>query len=689
MHAPASISLIHEPPVRIDDALEELQRSRERMNAMLESIGDAFFAVDKDWRVIYANAKAAGFIGVDLAGSIGRPLLEIAPALEGTALLAHYREAMDAGKPISIEARWEPSDTWIEARAYPTVDGLSVYFHDSTEKRLAAEAVRKSEQRYRSLFQQAGDGIVIADHQLRIVAANGRACVNFGYREDEMLGMSAADIDSNYTYSPQLLETLRQGHTHLLRIVKRRKDGSTFPAEVHVSRFEDGGQEYFQAIIRDLTEREDAERQLRKLATHDTLTGLPNRALLHERLQRMLDDCAPGQSVAVMFLDLDRFKEVNDSFGHEHGDILLCEVAARLRKVLRPADVVARLGGDEFVVAAACTGDAGPAAAIAAKLLEALTLPVTVGAQDVVVGASIGISLFPRDAGTRELLFQTADTAMYRAKAEGRNRYRFFEPEMTVAARARMALEQSLRPALAREEFELHYQPRVDLRNMAVVGMEALIRWRHPQQGMVPPQQFIGIAEETGLINPIGRWVLREACRQTRRLIDEFGRPIRVSVNVSARQLAQPGFVTEVREALDAAGLAASSLELELTESALIEDLARTAAMLGELQALGVKLAVDDFGTGYSGLAYLRRLPIDILKLDRSFVLQDDGRISAFEFVKAFVDMAHALQMSVVAEGVETAEVLDFLRAASCDEAQGYLLGRPLPLAELRALLGS
>jgi diguanylate cyclase (GGDEF)-like protein/PAS domain S-box-containing protein len=631
--------------------------------------------------------------------------------------------------------------------------------------------------------------------------------------------MSVRDIDSNFDYGTPLLDSLRQGQTHLLRIVKRRKDGSTFPAEVHVSRFEDGGQEYFQAIVRDLTERENAERQLREseqrfreviemtpagyvlasadgrivdvnpalcalagrtrddlagsclaglfdafpwdrleeaggavgslkgvqgfeavlrhadghqlhvlfngsvrrnaagelesvtglmtditgrkqaesllqeLATHDTLTGLPNRALLHERLQRMLEACTPGRSVAVMFLDLDRFKEVNDSFGHDHGDVLLCEVAARLRRVLRPDDVVARLGGDEFVVAAECpgggAGGTGAAAAVAAKLLEVLTAPVTVGAQDVVVGASIGISMFPRDAATRELLFQTADTAMYRAKAEGRNRYRFFEPEMTVAARARMALELSLRPALAREEFELHYQPRVDLRSMAVVGMEALIRWRHPQLGMVPPQQFIGIAEETGLINPIGRWVLREACRQTRRLIDEFGRPIRVSVNVSARQLAQPGFVDEVREALAEAALAPNALELELTESALIEDLERTAAMFGELQAIGVKLAVDDFGTGYSGLAYLRRLPIDVLKLDRSFVLQDDGRISAFDFVKAFVDMAHALQMSVVAEGVETAEVLDFLRAASCDEAQGYLLGRPLPLAELRALLTS
>jgi diguanylate cyclase (GGDEF)-like protein/PAS domain S-box-containing protein len=812
MNAPAPISLAEDLTV-CRDAHAELKRSRERMNAMLESIGDAFFAVDRDWRIIYANVKAASFIGIALGDSIGRPLLEVAPALAGTELLEHYRKAMDSDRPTSIDAFWQPTGAWLEARAYPTADGLSVYFHDITEKRLAEEAVRKSEQRFRNLFQQAGDSILIADRDLRVVAANGRACAHFGYAEQELLGLSVREIDGHFTYAPHLLETLRQGQTHLLRMVKRRKDGSTFPAEVHVSRFEEGGQEYFQAIVRDLSEREETERQLREseqrfreviemtpagyvlasadgrildvnpalcslsghprealagaglellfdvfpwdglehaqgayatvqgveavlrhadghllhvlfngsvqrggdgrpttvtglmtditgrkqaesrlqaLATHDTLTGLPNRSLLHERLQGMLDACAAGASVAVMFLDLDRFKEVNDSFGHELGDVLLCEVAARLRKVLRPADVVARLGGDEFVVVAACSGtrDARTAsAAIAGKLLEVLTLPVRVGQQDVFIGASIGISMFPEDAATRELLFQTADTAMYCAKTAGRNRYRFFEAEMTVATRARMALELSLRPALARDEFELHYQPRIDLRTMQLVGVEALIRWNHPQQGRVAPQQFIGIAEETGLIVPIGRWVLREACRQTRCLIDEFGRPIRVSVNVSARQLAQPGFVEEVRAALDAAGLHPSSLELELTESALIEDLERTAAMLRELQALGVKLAVDDFGTGYSGLAYLRRLPIDVLKLDRSFVLGDDGRISAFEFVKAFVDMAHALQMSVVAEGVETAEVLDFLRAASCDEAQGYLLGRPLPLAEVRTLL--
>ncbi|WP_323141885.1 putative bifunctional diguanylate cyclase/phosphodiesterase [Massilia phyllosphaerae] len=682
-----SLPIVHD--ASLPGIAETVDRSQQRMNAMLESIGDAFFAVDRHWRVIYANRKAAAFVGIELGAGLGRQLLDLAPMLEGTALLDHYRSAMASGCPGVLETLWAPTGAWVEVRTYPTDDGLSVYFHDISEQRRAADALRRSEQRFRSLFEQAGDSILITDRDLCVVAANASACATFGYSEAEFIGSSVHLVDSGFPYDQALLDSLRKGHTHLLRITKRRRDGSTFPAEVRVSRFEDGGQEFFQAIIRDLSEREEAERRLRHLATHDSLTGLPNRTLLHERLQAALDACTGEASVAVLFLDLDRFKEINDSFGHDLGDVLLCEVAQRLRRVLGPDDTLARLGGDEFVVVAPCDGGAAEAEGIAARLLALLGEAVPVGTQDVIIGASIGISLYPRDAATREVLFQTADTAMYRAKAAGRNRYRFFEAAMTARAQARMALETSLRPALARGEFELAFQPRIDLRSMAMVGMEALIRWNHPQLGRVAPGEFIAIAEETGLITEIGHWVLHEACRATQALVASHARPVRVSVNVSARQLAQAGFVGEVRGALEASGLAPCHLELELTESALIEDMDRTAAMLGELQALGVKIAVDDFGTGYSGLAYLRRFPIDVLKLDRSFVLQDDGRISAFDFVKAFVDMAHALRMSVVAEGVETAEVLDFLRAASCDEAQGYLLARPMPLPAVGALLGA
>ena len=789
-------------------ARADLLRSEAALNSMLESIGDAFFAIDSAWRLTYANQRAGDFVGVDAAAAIGHPLLEIAPDLLHSPSLGHYRRAMETRQPVTFEEFWEPRQVWLEVRVYPHADGISVYFHEITAKRDAEQALRKSEQRFRNLFNHAGDSLMIVDGQLRIVSVNDRACDRFGYSRDEFQGMLASDVNFGLPEGRLLVDGLRAGQSQLLRLDKRCKDGSTFPAEVQISRFDDEGEEFFLAVIRDLSDRAEAERQLRaseqrfreviemtpagyllggrdgvlqdvnpalcalsgypremllslrledlfvsfpfgalddgtetmqgveavlrhrhgyhihvlfngsikrdaegralsltglmtditgrkaaetrlqELATHDTLTGLPNRALLGERVQQMLDACPPAASVAVMFLDLDRFKEVNDSFGHEMGDVLLCEVAARLRRVIRPTDVIARLGGDEFVVAAHCATGQAAAARIADKLLDVLTAPIQVGGIDVIVGASIGISMYPQDAQTRELLFQTADTAMYRAKNAGRNRYRLFEPEMTVATQVRMALEVSLRPALARGEFELHYQPRYALDGTELVGMEALIRWNHPQRGQVSPQQFIGIAEETGLIVEIGRWVLEEACTRTRQLIDEHGRSIMVSVNVSARQLAQAGFADEVRTTLARSGLPPACLELELTESALIEDIERTASMLRELKRLGIKLAVDDFGTGYSGLAYLRRFPIDILKLDRSFVLQQDDNVSTFDFVKAFVDLAHALGMSVVAEGVETGEVLDFLRAARCDQAQGYYLARPMPLARLRALVG-
>jgi diguanylate cyclase (GGDEF)-like protein/PAS domain S-box-containing protein len=789
-----------------------LQKSKDEQDSMLESIGDAFFAVNSKWQVTYANRRAAAFVGTTPEKGIGRNLLDIAPDLLLSPSLPYYQKAMETREQTFFETYWEPTGVWVEVRVYPGEDGLSVYFHDISAKREAENALRRSEQRFKNLFEQAGDSIIIADSTMRIRDANKRACEELGYTEQELLQMSVSDIDGKVEYPTSMLNDLRAGQSQLFPVNKKRKDGSRFPAEVRISLFEEDGQEFFQAIIRDVTERERAqqkireserrfreviemtpagyvfvdgagqivdvnpslcsisgysreelakhsleklfahcpwkgvaftqggptaahgmeavirhktgddvhvlfnatvkrdtdgnaecltglitditarkraEKQLELLATHDTLTGLPNRALLNDRMKQMLESGPRNSSITVMFIDLDRFKEVNDSLGHEPGDMLLCEVANRLRKALRPADVIARLGGDEFVVAAHCSSGKASAASIAEKLLSALATPINIGGHAVVISASIGISMFPEDGQTKEMLFQAADTAMYRAKDAGRNDYRFFELEMSMAAKTRMALEISLRPALSRKEFELHYQPRIDLKTMSVVGMEALIRWNHPELGLVPPMQFIPIAEDTGLIDSIGQWVLGEACEQTRRLVDRFGRGLRVSVNLSARQLRRHDIVDQVQAALRRTNLPPHFLELELTESALIEDIEHSAGILKELKNLGITLAVDDFGTGYSGLAYLRRFPIDVLKLDRSFVLQQDEGISSFQFIKAFVDMAHALKLSVVAEGVETGDVLDFLRSALCDEAQGYFLARPLTLEAFEAYLSN
>lgn len=670
---------------------EALRQTTERLNSMLESIGDAFFAIGADWRITYANRKAGEFAGIDIATAIGRHLVDLVPDLEGTETLARYRNAMASGQACTFEVYWAPLDVWIEVRAYPIEGGLSVYFHEITAKRHAEAAVRASEQRFREVIAMTPAGYLFAGPGGQLQDVNPALCALSGYERDALLGLRVEDLFLAFPWHSLADDSARAAPAQGLEAVIRHRAGH----HVHVllngslQRDASGAIVSLTGLMSDITARKLAESRLQDLATHDTLTGLPNRALLGERVQQLLDRCPHGSSVAVMFLDLDRFKEINDSFGHEMGDVLLCEVATRLRSVIRPDDVIARLGGDEFVVAARCSTGKHAAGVIAEKLLDALTLPVSVGDHEVIAGASIGISMYPVDAQTKEVLFQTADTAMYRAKSAGRNRFRFFEPEMTVETKVRMALEVSLRPALSRGEFELHYQPRVDLRTMQLYGLEALIRWNHPEHGRVSPQQFIAIAEETGLIVSIGRWVMMEACTQTRRLMDEYQRPVRVSVNVSARQLAQPNFGAEVREVLARTGLPPECLELELTESALIEDIERTAKMLRELKTLGILIAVDDFGTGYSGLAYLRRFPIDVLKLDRSFVLQQDETITTFDFVKAFVDMAHALNMSVVAEGVETAEVLAFLRAAECDQAQGYYLARPMPLGQLRELMAS
>ena len=433
---------------------------------------------------------------------------------------------------------------------------------------------------------------------------------------------------------------------------------------------------------------EAANRQLRHLATHDSLTGLPNRVLLDDRLQQAIAHADRDlRSFAVLICDLDRFKLINDSLGHRAGDELLQEVARRLLTVVRTADTVARFGGDEFVLIGTSTGDAEDAAALAVRVMDVLQAPVRIAAIDIHTSPSIGIAMYPDDGVTMQALLAHADAAMYSAKQHGRGNFRRYTPGMDAGTEERVQLESDLHNALTENQFQLYYQPKVDTRTGEVRSAEALIRWLHPTRGIVSPAEFIPLAEECGLIGAIGAWVIREACRQTRAWQIDGVPTLRVSVNLSASQFADSGLVDSIRIALDDAGLQARYLEVELTESAVMSDPEKSIAILEQLSAMGVLVSVDDFGTGYSSMSYLRRFPIDKLKIDRVFINEIVSRPEDASIVRAIVSLAHSLRLKVVAEGVETPAQLDFLKTAGCDEYQGYHFSRPLPAAEFEHLI--
>ncbi len=538
-------------------------------------------------------------------------------------------------------------------------------------------------------FQFNPVAIMITDHANRIIAVNQSFTRLTGYGAEDVLGQK-----------PSLLKSGRQGpefyrdmwgslHVHgewSGEIWDRRKDGSHYPKwlDINVVReTPNGAVSHYVAFFKDMSASKVAEERIRLLAYHDPLTGLPNRLLLTDRLAHALASARRRQGhVAVMFIDLDRFKNVNDSLGHAVGDKLLWEIAHRLNACVREEDTVSRLGGDEFVVVLESLQDHQDAVAIANKIHRAFEEPITVDGHSLHASASIGIALYPNDGENGEVLMQNADTAMYQAKSLGRNNYQFFAPFMNAHVRERLDLENTLREALARDEFELYYQPIVDLRDDEIVCVEALIRWRHPVQGLVPPDKFIPVAEETGFIVQIGDWVIDQACRILAAWHGQGFQPPRMSLNVSPRQFRQPGLADRIRHILDSHGIDARQIDLEVTESALMDHPETAARILRELKVMGLGIVVDDFGTGYSSLAYLKTFPIDKLKIDRSFVRDILTDNSDREITLAVIALSHNLGLKVVAEGVEEVEQLDFLKSHRCDSVQGYFYSQPRPAGD-------
>jgi len=541
------------------------------------------------------------------------------------------------------------------------------------------------------VFETTAEGVMITDVNHQIVAINSAFTGITGYSESDALGKKASILNPN-RYDADFLEPLHkeieQAGEWQGEIWNQRKDDEIFPALVAINAVKNDAGEvtHYVSVFSDITSIKQTEERLSHLAHHDSLTGLPNRVLLNFSLEQAIKRGArEDKQVAVLFLDLDRFKIINDSLGHAKGDRMLEVVATRLSAGIREVDVIARLGGDEFVVVIDGLDKASDASLVAESLLDRLATPFQVGTQEIYINASIGISVFPRDGRDIETLVKNADAAMYRAKEQGGNNYKFYIEDLTTAAFERLSLETSLRHALQRNEFVLYYQPQVSLQTGALVGIEALIRWQHPELGLVPPNSFIPIAEETGLIVPIGEWVLHTACKQRKAWNNVGYLPAKMAVNLSARQFHTKGLVEQISNALESTGLESRYLELELTESMMMLDVEATIKIMNELDHMGVELSIDDFGTGYSSLSYMKQFPIDKLKIDQSFVRdigvsQDDAGI-----VNTIIALGHSMNLRVIAEGVETRGQLDYLREHGCDEVQGYFYGHPVPADEFEA----
>ena len=679
----------------------ELDRSGQRIDRqtqILDQINDSVITMDLAGFITQWNKGAERLFGYTEKEAVGNNILFLYAdededgdsQLQDNFLEHGGREMEVRRRRKSGEIFWASLTLSLIHDAGGAPSGLIGYLTDITGRIEAAERQRLNTR----MFEHSQEGIYITDEAERIISVNPAFCRITGYTAAEVVGQTPRLFDSDrhdedfYRLRKEAINARGSWHGE---VWERRKNGEVYPkwASISAVKNEQNKTTHYFSIFSDITERKRSEERINYLAFYDSLTGLPNRTLIHRLIDQALVEAQRSQQQgALLFIDLNRFKPINDTLGHDVGDRLLQQVGQRFRNALRNADVVARMGGDEFVAALFNITRREHAGYVAQKLLDSLREPILLDGHELRVDASIGISVYPEDGLDTATLLRYADVAMYRAKQNPQEGYAYFSAEMNQLALGRLAMEAGLRRGVERGELRLQYQPKVDIASGRIIGAEALVRWNHPERGMVPPGEFIPIAEETGLIVSIGEWVLEAACSQARIWEQSGFKPVKLAVNISARQITSklPGIIGEL---LSRHRLTPAWLELELTESMLMNNTENVISMMDELHAMGIALSLDDFGTGFSSLSYLKRFPIDTLKIDRSFITGTPGDADDCAIAGAIAGMAKQLRLKVIAEGVENAEQLAFLKTLGCDEIQGYFFSRPLPADELMAMINS
>ncbi|BAN36098.1 response regulator receiver modulated PAS/PAC sensor-containing diguanylate cyclase/phosphodiesterase [Sulfuricella denitrificans skB26] len=681
-----------------------IQRSEQQTRLLLESAAEAIYGVNMEGLITFANPACLHMLGYEheeeLLGRHAHDLFHHSHA-DGSRYPAEKCRAYEAyladqGVHVDNEVFWRKDGTAfpVEYWSHPIhhegrVEGSVITFMDITERKQAEQQLRLAAQ----VFEGTQEAIFITDAQNHIVSVNQAFIEITGYDRTEAIGQSPALLKSgrhSAEFFHGMMNSIRRSGHWQGEIWNKRKNGEIYPAWMAISTVcnEQGDITHYVAIYTDISELKRSENQLERQANYDELTGLANRNLFQDRLnQALIFSRRHDYGLAILFIDLDNFKNINDSLGHDTGDALLAQVATRLTGSVREGDTVARHGGDEFVLLLSEIRVADDVSAVTQKLLKAMSAPFNLNDRELHVTCSIGIASYPKDGEDKQTLLKNADAAMYRAKELGRNNAQYYAEEMNIKAMERLTLENCLYQALERNEFLLHYQPQVDLRTGEITGMEALVRWQHPELGLVSPSMFIPVVEDSGMIISLGEWVLRTACLQNKAWQLAGLKHISVAVNLSARQFRQPNLVEMVTGILRESGLDPSHLDLEVTESLVMQNVEATIATLGRLKAMGIKLSIDDFGTGYSSLNYLKRFPIHTLKIDKTFINDITTDPNDAAIAKTIISMAHELGLMVIAEGVETEEQRSFLHLRNCDEMQGYLFSRPVSAEEFEILL--